>query len=66
MARLMRIEGRADKVFNIIKNICQTSPNVTLAEVENNGLLEPNLQSTKPYKMNKFPHVILGNGIEYN
>lgn len=66
MARLMRIEGRADKVFNIIKNICETSPYVTLAEAEKNGLLEPDLQNTKPYKMNKFPQVFLGSGIEYN
>ena len=62
----MRIEGRADKVFNIIKNICQTSPCVTLAEVEKKGLLKPNLQNTKPYKMNKFPQVILGSGRDYN
>ena len=66
MARLMRIEGRADKVFNIIKNICQTSPYMTLAEAEKKGFLEPNLQNTKPYKMNKFPQVILGSGIKYN
>lgn len=66
MARLMRIEGRADKVFNSIKTICETSPHVTLAEAEKNGLLEPNLQNTKPYKINKFPRVILSSGIEYN
>jgi hypothetical protein len=66
MAQLMRIEGRADKVFKIIKNVCQTSPYVTLAEVEKNGLLEPNLQNSKPYKMKKFPKVILGTRIGYN
>jgi hypothetical protein len=66
MERLMRIEGRADKVFNIIKKICQTSPYVTLAEIEKTGHLEPNLQNSKPYKMNKFPKVILGTRIGYN
>ena len=66
MARLMRIEDRADKVFNIIKKICETSPYVTLAEAEKNGLLEPKLENTMPYKMSKFPKVILGSGIEYN
>jgi hypothetical protein len=66
MKRLMRIEGKADKVFNIIKNICQASPNMTLAEAGKKGLLDPKLQNTMPYKLDKFPRVILDNGVEYN
>jgi hypothetical protein len=66
MMRSMRIEGKADKVFNIIKNICQLNPNMTLVEAGKKGLLEPKLQNTIPYELGKFPQVILDYGIEYN
>lgn len=66
MAIVMRIEGRADKVFNIIKNICKRYPYMTLAEAGKKGLLEPKLQHTAPYELGKFPAVIVGSGIEDN
>ncbi len=66
MQRLIRIEGKADKVFNIIKNICQRNPHMTLAEAGQKGLLEPKLQQTAPYEIGKFPAVTLDSGIENN
>jgi hypothetical protein len=66
MGCLMRIEGKAAKVFDIIKNICQRNPYMTLEEAGRKGLLEPNLQRTLPYEMGKFPEVNLDNEISNN
>jgi hypothetical protein len=66
MIRLMRIQGRADKVFEAIKNICQRHPYMTLEEAKRKGLLEPRLQNTVPYELEKFPEVKLDIGIEDN
>ncbi len=66
MKLLMRIEGRADKVFSIIKNICEKHPYMTPAEAGQKGLLEPKLQHTAPYELDKFPAIKLDSGIEDN
>ncbi len=66
MKLIMRIEGRADKVFSIIQSICKRHPYMTLAEAGQKGLLEPKLQHTAPYEVGKFPAVILDSGIEDN
>ncbi len=66
MKLVMRIEGRADKVFSIIKNICKSHPYMTLAEAGQKGLLEPKLQHTAPYEPGKFPAIKLDSGIEDN
>lgn len=66
MKLVMRIEGRADKVFSLIKEICRRHPYMTLEEAGQKGLLEPKLQHTAPYEMGKYPAVILGSGIEDN
>ena len=66
MERLMRIQGKANRVFDTIKNICQRHPYMTLGEAAKNGLLGPRLQPTVPYKPGEFPEVILDSGIENN
>ncbi len=66
MIRLMRIQGKADRVFEAIKNICQGHPRMTLAEAGRKGLLEPKLQHTVPYRLGRFPEVKLDSGIEKN
>ena len=64
--RIFRIEGRAKDVFNIIMNIGQRNPHMTIEEAGRRGLLEANIQDTIPYKLEKLPGVSLGNGIENN
>jgi hypothetical protein len=64
--RLMRIQGRADKVFEVIKSICQRHPSMTLAEAGRKGLLQAKLQNTVPFEIGKFPEVSLDIGIENN
>jgi hypothetical protein len=66
MIKLLGIQGRADKVFDAIKNICQRHPYMTLAEAGRKGLLDPKLQNTVPYELEKFPEVRLDIGIEGN
>lgn len=66
MIKLVRIQGRADKVFEAIKNICQRHPYMTLGEAGRKGLLEPKLQHTVPYELEKYPEVRLDIGIEDN
>jgi hypothetical protein len=66
MVRLMRIEGRAARVFGIIKSICQRNPYMTLEEAGKKGLLQPDLQRTLPYEIGKFPEVNLDNEIGNN
>jgi hypothetical protein len=66
MARILGIEGRANKVFDIIKNIGQRNPHMTLAEAGQKGLLENKLQHSIPYELGKFPEVWLDNGIKNN
>jgi hypothetical protein len=66
LVRLVSIQGRADKVFDAIKNICQRHPHMTLAEAGKKGLLEPKLQNTVPYELEKFPEVRLESGIVNN
>jgi hypothetical protein len=63
---LMGIQGRADKVFEAIKNICQRHAYMTLAGAGQKGLLEPKLQNTVPYELGKFPEVTLDSGITDN
>jgi hypothetical protein len=66
MGRLIKIEGKAAKVFSIIKTICQRNPHMTLEEAGKKGLLDPDLQRTVPYIAGKFPEVNLNSGIENN
>ncbi len=66
MKLIMRIEGRADKVFSIIENICKRHPHMTLAEAGQKGLLEPKLQHTALYELGKFPAIWIDCGIEDN
>ncbi len=66
MKRILRIEGSATKVFEVIKNISQKHPYMTLIEAGQKGLLEPKIQNTMPYELDKFPEVRLNNGIENN
>ncbi len=62
----MRIYGKADEVFKTIKNICKGSPNMTLKEALNRGLLPTNLQNTKLFKIGEYPYVYLDEGFENN
>ncbi len=66
MKRILRIEGSASKVFEVIKNISQRHPYMTLTEAGQKGLLEPKIQNTILYELGKFPAVRLNNGIENN
>jgi hypothetical protein len=66
MIQLMAMQGRANKVFDAIKNICLKHPYMTLAEAGRKGLLEPKLQNTVPYELGKFPEVRLESGPEDN
>jgi hypothetical protein len=66
MVRLMRIQGRADKVFEAIMNICRRHPSMTLAQAAQKGLLQPKLQNTVRYEIGKFPEVKLDTGVENN
>ena len=66
MKRIIRIEGHANKVFDVIRNISQKHPYMTVAEAGKKGLLEPNLQHTVPYELEKFPAVWLNNETENN
>jgi hypothetical protein len=66
MKRVLRVEGNASKVFDVIKNISQKHPYMTLEEAGEKGLLEPKIQHTLPYELGKFPQVWLYNGIENN
>jgi hypothetical protein len=66
MTLIIKIEGRALKVFDIIKNISQKHPNMTLAEAGQKGLLETNLQYSMPYEPGIFPEVWLNNKTENN
>ncbi len=64
--RLLRIQGKADKVFETIRNICQRHPHMTLAEAGRKGLLDSRLQPTVPYEPGRYPEVRLEIGIENN
>jgi hypothetical protein len=64
--RIFRIEGRAKDVFDIIVNIGQRNPHMTIEEAGRAGLFVPKLQDTIPYELEKLPGVSLGNGIENN
>jgi hypothetical protein len=66
MAQVVRIQGKAEKVFDAVKNICRRHPYMTLAEAGHKGLLEPKLLRTVPYELGKFPEVKLNSGIEDN
>ena len=66
MKRILRIEGNAYRVFDVIRNISQRHPNLTLEEAGQRGLLEPNIQHTVPYEPGKFPAVWLDNESENN
>jgi len=61
MRSILRIEGRASKVFDIINNISQRHPHLTLEEAGQKGLLEPRLQHTMRYELGKIPAVWLNN-----
>lgn len=64
--RLMRIQGKADRVFEAIRNICLKHPAMTLAQAGQMGLLGARLQNTVPYEIGKYPEVTLEIGIEDN
>jgi hypothetical protein len=66
MKRVMKIEGSANKVFEVIKNISQRHPYMTIEEAGEKGLLEPKIQHTLPYELGKFPQVWLYNETENN
>ena len=66
MKRILRIEGKANTVFNIFKNISQKHPHMTLAEAGQKGLLESKIQHTLPYELGKFPEVWIDSEIENN
>ena len=66
MKRILRIEGKANKVFDTIRNISQKHPYMTLIEAGQKGLLESKIQNTIQYEVGKFPEVRLNNGIENN
>jgi hypothetical protein len=66
MQRIFRVEGRASKVFDVIKNISRRNPYMTIAEAGRKGLLESNIQHTLQYEFGKFPEVRLDIGIENN
>jgi hypothetical protein len=66
MKRVLRIEGRASKVFEVIRNLSQRHPYLTLEEAGEKGLLDPRVQLTVPYKLGKFPAVWLNNDTENN
>ena len=62
----MRIHGKASEVFKAIKNISQRSPDMTLKEALQRGLLSPNLQYTKSFEIGKYPYVYLKEEYEKN
>jgi hypothetical protein len=62
----MRICGKASEVFKTITNICQRSPDMTLKEAGESGLLSPNLQNTTPFEIGKCPYVYLNEGYDKN
>lgn len=66
MGLVMRIQGKADKVFAAIRNICQKQAYMTLEEAGKRGLLDPRLQHTVSYQIGRFPRVDLAEGIENN
>jgi hypothetical protein len=66
MTLALRIQGRADRVFNAIKNICQRHAHMTLAEAGQRGLLDSRLQHTVEYQIGKFPRVDISSGVENN
>ncbi len=66
MKRILRIEGKADKVFDMIKNISRRQPQMTLVEAGRKGLLDSKVQHTIPYELGKFPEVWLDNETENN
>jgi hypothetical protein len=64
--RLMRVQGKADKVFEAIRNICLGHPRMTLLEAGRRGLLDAKLQHTVLYRVGSYPEVRLDSGIERN
>jgi len=66
MVRLIIIQGRAERVFDAIKNIRLRHPSMTSAQAAQKGLLQPRLQNTVPYEIGKFPEVKLDIGTENN
>ena len=66
MSRIFRVEGRANKVFDVIKKISWRNPHMTIAEAGRKGLLESEIQHTIKYELGKFPEVRLDIGIENN
>ena len=66
MKRILRIEGTANRVFDVISNISHRHPHLTLEEAGQKGLLEPKLQHTIPFELDKFPEVWLDNEIANN
>jgi hypothetical protein len=62
----MRIHGKANDVFNSIKNICQRNPDMTLKEALKGGLLSTNLKNTKPLIIGEYPYVSLNEGYDKN
>ena len=62
----MRIYGKANEVFKAIKNISQRSPDMTLKEALQRGLLLPNLKRTESFEIGKYPYVYLNEGYEKN
>jgi hypothetical protein len=66
MPRIFRVEGRANKVFDVIKKISRRNPHMTISEAGRKGLLESEIQHTIKYELGKFPEVRLDIGIENN
>ena len=59
MTRILGIETKVDKVFDIFKNITPRHLNVNLAETGQKGVLEPMLQHNIPQEPARFPEVWL-------
>ena len=62
----MRICGKANEVFKAIKHISQRSPDMTLKEALQRGLLSPDLQYTKTFEIGKYPSVYINEEYEKN
>ena len=66
MPRIFRVEGKANKVFDVIKKISRRNPYMTITEAGRKGLLESEIQHTVEYELGKYPEVRLDIGIENN
>jgi hypothetical protein len=62
----VRIYGKANEVFEAIKNISAINPDMTLKEASQRGLWSHNLKYTRTFEIGKYPHVYLNEGYTKN